>query len=76
MGVSTHKPEREAAILMDSKIKLSTLSSSTLTYWPSDPRRISDILEIAVTKRIRSEARMLQIKASLDLSSHHSPQLY
>jgi hypothetical protein len=41
------------------------------TYWPSDRRKIPDLLDFGVMKRIPAYA--IQAEAGLDLSSDHSP---
>ncbi|GBP02359.1 Probable RNA-directed DNA polymerase from transposon BS [Eumeta japonica] len=50
---------------------LDVISSGEATYWPSDRQKIPDILDCGVTKNISRE--LLDVEASLDLSSDHSP---
>jgi len=51
--------------------KYFVLSTATTTYWPSDPRKTPDLLDFFVTRGL-SES-YLEITASYDLSSEHSP---
>jgi len=43
------------------------------TYWPSDKRKIPDLLDFGITKGI--PAHSIQAVAGFDLSSDHSPVL-
>jgi len=47
------------------------VSTGEPTYWPSDKRKIPDILDFGVTKGI--PAHSVQAVAGFDLSSDHSP---
>ena len=49
------------------------LSAGYLTYWPSDPRKIPDVLDFAVYSGIARNC--LQISNCNDLSSDHIPLL-
>jgi hypothetical protein len=49
------------------------VSTGDPTYWPSDRRRVPDLLDFGVVKRI--PLRTLHADPSLDLSSDHSPFL-
>lgn len=51
----------------------STLSAGSPTYWPSDPRKIPDLLDFIVYKGISNDR--LTIANSNDLSSDHTPVL-
>ena len=51
--------------------KYNILSTATPTYWPSDPQKTPDLLDFFITHRL-SES-YLEITASYDLSSDHSP---
>lgn len=55
------------------KHNISTLSTGSPTYWPSDPRTIPDLLDFLVYKGI--SAQQLDIYGSNDLSSDHTPVL-
>lgn len=50
---------------------LSTLSTGKPTYWPSDPRKIPDLLDFIVYSGIPQH--QISIAESFDLSSDHSP---
>lgn len=50
---------------------LDHLSTGEPTYWPSDPRKIPDLLDFFITKGLSRNC--LNIESSLDLSSDHSP---
>lgn len=50
---------------------LGYLSTGQPTYWPTDPRKIPDLLDFCVTKGINN--RKNNVESSLDLSSDHSP---
>ncbi|GBP10679.1 Probable RNA-directed DNA polymerase from transposon BS [Eumeta japonica] len=43
------------------------------TYWPSDRQKIPDVIDFGVTKNISRE--LVDVEASLDLSSDHSPTI-
>ena len=49
------------------------VSTDEPTYWPSDRRKVRDLLDFGVTKRI--PAHSIQAEAGFDLSSDHSPVL-
>lgn len=51
----------------------SILSAGAPTYWPSDPRKVPDLLDFAVYRGISPER--LEIKDCNDLSSDHNPLL-
>jgi len=51
--------------------KYNILSTATPTYWPSDPQKTPDLLDFFITHGL-SES-YLEITASYDLSSDHSP---
>ena len=50
---------------------LTHLSTGEPTYWPSDRRKMPDLIDFAVVQRIPMNT--LQAETSLDLSSDHSP---
>jgi endonuclease/exonuclease/phosphatase family metal-dependent hydrolase len=52
---------------------LSHASAGEPTYWPSDRRRVPDLLDFRLVKRI--PLRTLHAESSLDLSSDHFPVL-
>ena len=49
------------------------VSTGEPTYWPSDRRKVPDLLDFGVTKWI--PAHSIQAEAGFDLSSDHSPVL-
>lgn len=53
--------------------KLSCVSSGRPTYWPTDPRKIPDLIDFAITKNIPSSS--ITAVSLSDLSSDHSPVL-
>lgn len=52
-------------------MNLTVFSTGEPTYWPSDQRKIPDLIDFCVAKGISNER--LVCKNSLDLSSDHSP---
>lgn len=57
--------------LVDRRNGLDVISSGKPTYWPSDPRKIPDLIDFGVTRNI--ERNNLSTETSFDLSSDHSP---
>lgn len=55
------------------RLGLDVVSSGTPTYWPSDIRKIPDVIDFAVIKTLKRN--QLTIESSLDLSSDHSPTI-
>lgn len=51
--------------------KLDYVSTGQPTYWPSDRRKVPDLLDFCVTKGVNM--RQIKATASLDLSSDHTP---
>ena len=49
------------------------ISTGQPTYWPTDRRKVPDLIDFAVVKRI--SAHSLRAESSFDLSSDHSPVL-
>jgi len=60
------------AIIKSNK-KLDYVSPGSPTYWPTDPRKVSDLIDFAVTKNI--PRNIIGAKALSDLSLDHSPVL-
>jgi len=56
------------------KNKLNYVSSVRPTYWPSDPTKLPDLIDIAITKNIPKN--LISAKCLPDLSSDHSPVLF
>jgi len=52
---------------------LARVSTGKPTYWPSDRRKVPDLIDFAVVQRI--PAHSLRAESSFDLSSDHSPVL-
>lgn len=52
---------------------LDAISSGHPTYWPSDLKKIPDLIDFAVIKNIKRE--QVCVSSSLDLSSDHSPSI-
>jgi len=50
---------------------LSHVSTGEPTYWPSDRRKVPDLIDFGVVKRI--PVNSLHAESSFDLSSNHSP---
>lgn len=50
---------------------LTAVSTGQPTYWPTDRRKIPDVIDFGIIKGIN--ARQLKIESCLDLSSDHSP---
>lgn len=61
---------RQLLLAME-EYKLRHISTGQPTYWPSDPRKIPDLIDFAVTKGIPDNH--LNAHSCLDLSSDHSP---
>jgi len=61
---------RELFKVMESN-NLQQLSTGEPTYWPTDRRKIPDVIDFCVTKGIARN--YLEAKSCLDLSSDHSP---
>ena len=59
--------------LVDRKNCLDFISPSQPTYWPTDPRKIPDLIDFAISKNINRNS--VEIEISYDLSSDHSPIL-
>ena len=57
--------------LVDQKNGLDFLSPRQPTYWPTDPKKIPDLIDLAITKNINRNSVSIQV--SNDLSSDHSP---
>jgi hypothetical protein len=55
------------------KLNLGCGSGGTPTYWPSDRRKIPDLIDFSITKNINQH--QITIKPVIDLSSDHSPTL-
>jgi hypothetical protein len=55
------------------KMNLSCISSGSPTYWPTDRRKIPDVIDFAITRHINQHE--IIAKAIHDLSSDHSPIL-
>jgi len=53
--------------------KLDYVSPGSPTYWPTDPRKVPDLIVIALTKNI--PRNIISAKTLSDLSSDHSPVL-
>lgn len=53
------------------KLKLSHISSGSPTYWPSDLKKIPDVIDFCVTKGVANH--LVNAESCLDLSSDHSP---
>jgi len=53
--------------------KLDYVFSGSPTYWPTDPRKVPDLIDFAVTKNI--PRNIISAKALSDLSSNHSPRV-
>lgn len=51
--------------------KYNYLTTATPTYWPTDPRKTPDVLDFFITRGLNES--YLEITASYDLSSDHSP---
>ncbi len=58
-------------ILVDRKNGLDFVSPRHPTYWPTDPRKIPDLIDFAISKGIVRESVTTEV--SYDLSSDHSP---
>lgn len=53
--------------------KLDHVSPGTPTYWPTDPKKLPDLIDFAVTKNI--PRNLISAECLPDLSSDHSPLL-
>ena len=51
--------------------KYNFLTTATPTYWPTDPRKTTDVLDLFITRGLTES--YLEITASYDLPSDHSP---
>ena len=51
--------------------KYNFLTTATPTYWPTDPRKTPDVLDLFITRGLTES--YLEITASYDLPSDHSP---
>jgi len=54
-------------------LKLVAVSTGEPTYWPTDGRKIPDVIDFFITKNINK--RYLNVRSCLELSSDHSPVL-
>lgn len=54
-------------------LNLHSVSTGEPTYWPTDRRKIPDVIDFYITKSISKQ--YLKAKSCLDLSSDHSPVL-
>jgi len=54
--------------------KLDCVSPGSPTHWPSDPRKLPDLIDFAVTKNI--PRNLISVSSLSDLSSDHSPVLF
>ena len=52
---------------------LKHLSTRQPTYWPSDPRKIPDLLDLCITKGL--DTRKFTVASCLELTSDHTPIL-
>lgn len=52
---------------------LDVISTGQPTYWPTDPRKIPDLIDFGITKNIRRH--QISVESSFDLSSDHSPSI-
>lgn len=50
------------------------MSTGTPTYWPSDPNKISDLLDFFITNDI--SPAYTDVSPNYDLSSDHTPRLH
>ena len=66
-------PQRTRAIESHTKGEFNVCLTGEPTYWPSDKRKIPDLLDFGITKGI--PAHSIQAVAGFDLSSDHSPVL-
>ena len=57
--------------LVDHKNNLDFISPRQPTYWPTDPKKVPDLIDFAITKNINRYSVSVQL--SQDLSSDHSP---
>ena len=55
------------------KENLNCYSNGTPTYWPTDRRKIPDVIDFIITRKINPS--QITTAPSLDLSSDHSPTL-
>jgi len=53
------------------KMNLEAISTGEPTYWPTDPKKIPDVIDICIAKGLPN--KNLQAESCLDLSSDHSP---
>ena len=56
-----------------SKMGLDVISSGEPTYWPTDVRKIPDVIDFGVMKNISRD--LISVETSLDLSSDQSPTI-
>lgn len=52
-------------------MNLETISTGEPTYWPTDRRKVPDVIDFAVSKGL--DMKKIIVKSSLELSSDHSP---
>ena len=57
--------------LVDSKNCLDVISPGQPTYWPTDPRKIPDLIDFAISRNV--DRNSISTEISFDLSSDHSP---
>lgn len=53
---------------------LEAVSTGEPIYWPTDSRKILDVINFCVVKEIHK--RYMKAKSSIDLSSDHSPIIF
>lgn len=65
----THKGRQ--LLLAMQEYKLNYLSTGHPTYWPTDPRKVPDLIDFCITRGI--DDNHMKAESCLDLSSDHSP---
>ena len=70
-GSSLSNTKGRALLNSINDLKLSFASPGTATYWPTNPKKITDLTDFCVTKVIPNHH--VRAGASLELPSDHSP---
>ncbi len=73
-GSRLTSPRGKQLLQTTRRLNLHCISHGSPTYWPTDRRKIPDVIDFAITKNIPHE--QLTTEPLIDLSSDHSPSLY
>lgn len=72
-GSRLTSPKGRQLVHAINKLNLRCISGGTPTYWPSDRRKIPDIIDFVITNQINND--QISAKTTTDLSSDHTPTI-